>query len=64
MILNEHFSVDTIYKRFNFYSGERLIHRFGNMWILKSLNKNTEKFNNEDRDIHKIDYSNHIEKKD
>ena len=42
MILEESFSVNSIYQRFNFYSGERLIHRYGNLWLLKSLPKDSE----------------------
>jgi hypothetical protein len=54
VILNEHFSIDTLYKRFNFYSGERLIYRYGNMWILKSLPKNTNNSEIKDIDLNKI----------
>jgi predicted methyltransferase len=54
MILNEYFNIDTLYKRFNFYSGERLIYRYSNMMILKSLPKNTDKFNLETLDFDKI----------
>ncbi|MHA1983241.1 MAG: bis-aminopropyl spermidine synthase family protein [Candidatus Hodarchaeales archaeon] len=53
-ILSEHFSIDTLYKRFNFYSGERLIYRYGNMWILKSLPKNTDNSGIKDIDLDKV----------
>ncbi|OLS28069.1 MAG: N(4)-bis(aminopropyl)spermidine synthase [Candidatus Heimdallarchaeota archaeon LC_3] len=43
MILEESFSIDSYYKRFNFYSGERLIHRYSNLWFLKSLPREIEK---------------------
>jgi predicted methyltransferase len=54
MILKEHFIIDTLYKRFNFYSGERLIYRYGNMWILKSLPKNINNLDIKDIDLNKI----------
>ena len=33
----EHFSIQEVIQRFNYYTGERLVHYYGNIWILKTL---------------------------
>ena len=42
MILSEGLVIQEIIKRFNYYLGERLPHRYGNMWILRTTDNNRE----------------------
>lgn len=37
MLIKEHFTIQDIIQRFNYYTGERLVHYYGNIWILKNL---------------------------